>query len=632
MRSLSSQTKALIIAAILSIISIGVLYWISYGEVASHRDDIQAKIEMQATASDFDSATANQLITDNNLAKLSIVKNGNKIISQETSELISGIGNAILPFSAEFKSGDANVAFTLPSNPDFNNFLIRIAVAVIGIFLAALLAVSSAAKMTQQYILDMKNAIISKRYEDLPFEEITQVLTKQEKETENKLNDALKKVETLEAAAAVDPLTGLLNRNMFKKAFDTELTKQTNGTSVLGIIRASSIQDVNNSRGYQMGDKYISGIANIVENAIKRFPTAKAYRISGSDFAVLIPGGKTEHIEGLNQEINGQLESFKKDFDFDSICYSGYTIFTNNEKAELIFSRADFALARAQTGPVNGYSIQTENTEGYLQGEMHWRQTVLDIINRHAITLYYQPIKSMNISIRPYFEIYARFSTKDGEALSTEAILAAALRHDLLVRLEEMIIETIIQKYIKLQKGSDARFGINLSANALISTSFLLWLERTLLRNADIAQNLVFEVDEEILSSNVVAAERLFSIITRSHANTSISHFGHGIESFTLYRNLKPNYIKLDPNLCQKFDKDLATLQFIRMIIEVSHRLGCVVVAEGVETISQRQQLENLYVDAIQGYVVMKPAELTDDIDLEKEKNGPVQEPRPMFA
>ena len=487
-------------------------------------------------------------------------------------------------------------------------------------------------KNNQKDIVEMRKAIVDKRYDDLPYEEITQVLTKQERENTTKLKDALEKVETLETQAAIDPLTGLFNRNMFKRDFARELTKQTNGTSILGIIRSSSVQDINQSRGYQMGDKYIHDVAELVNNAIKTFNNAKAYRISGSDFAILIPGGKEEQIVLLNQDLKVQIESFRKDFDFDSICYSGYTLFTNNEREEVIFSRADFALARAQTGPINGYYIQKEDTEGYLQGEMHWRQTVLDIINRKAITLYYQPIRSMNISIRPYFEIYARFFTKDGEALSTESILAAALRHDLLVRLEEMIIEAIISKYRKLQKGSDARFGINLSANALISTSFLLWLERTLLRNADIAPNLVFEIDEQILSSNVVAAERLFSIIGRSHANTSISHFGHGIESFTIYRDLKPNYIKLDPNLCQKFDTDLSSLQFIRMIIEVSHRLGCVVVAEGVESVAQKQHLENLYIDAVQGYVVAKPAELTDEVDLEKEKNGPAPEPRPMFA
>lgn len=627
--SMSAQNKALGVAAILSLICVGVLYFVSREEVSQSADQVRNRIESAASADAFDGV---QLINEFGLTELKVEKNGASIYSYSAPELQSGAASALLPLDHTISSNEVKASYSLPPSPAFKDLLIRLAAAVVSILLSAAFAVSIVTKNNQKDIVEMRKAIVDKRYDDLPYEEITQVLTKQERENTTKLKDALEKVETLETQAAIDPLTGLFNRNMFKRDFTRELTKQTNGTSILGIIRSSSVQDINQSRGYQMGDKYIHDVAELVNNAIKTFNNAKAYRISGSDFAILIPGGKEEQIGLLNQDLKVQIESFRKDFDFDSICYSGYTLFTNNEREEVIFSRADFALARAQTGPINGYYIQKEDTEGYLQGEMHWRQTVLDIINRKAITLYYQPIRSMNISIRPYFEIYARFFTKDGEALSTESILAAALRHDLLVRLEEMIIEAIISKYRKLQKGSDARFGINLSANALISTSFLLWLERTLLRNADIAPNLVFEIDEQILSSNVVAAERLFSIIGRSHANTSISHFGHGIESFTIYRDLKPNYIKLDPNLCQKFDTDLSSLQFIRMIIEVSHRLGCVVVAEGVESVAQKQHLENLYIDAVQGYVVAKPAELTDDVDLEKEKNGPAPEPRPMFA
>ncbi|MBQ3683694.1 MAG: EAL domain-containing protein [Succinimonas sp.] len=627
--SMSAQNKALGVAAILSLICVGVLYFVSREEVSQSADQVRNRIESAASADAFDGV---QLINEFGLTELKVEKNGASIYSYSAPELQSGAASALLPLDHTISSNEVKASYSLSPSPAFKDLLIRLAAAVVSIFLSAAFAVSIVIKNNQKDIVEMRKAIVDKRYDDLPYEEITQVLTKQERENTTKLKDALEKVETLETQAAIDPLTGLFNRNMFKRDFTRELTKQTNGTSILGIIRSSSVQDINQSRGYQMGDKYIHDVAELVNNAIKTFNNAKAYRISGSDFAILIPGGKEEQIVLLNQDLKVQIESFRKDFDFDSICYSGYTLFTNNEREEVIFSRADFALARAQTGPINGYYVQKEDTEGYLQGEMHWRQTVLDIINRKAITLYYQPIRSMNISIRPYFEIYARFFTKDGEALSTESILAAALRHDLLVRLEEMIIEAIISKYRKLQKGSDARFGINLSANALISTSFLLWLERTLLRNADIAPNLVFEIDEQILSSNVVAAERLFSIIGRSHANTSISHFGHGIESFTIYRDLKPNYIKLDPNLCQKFDTDLSSLQFIRMIIEVSHRLGCVVVAEGVESVAQKQHLENLYIDAVQGYVVAKPAELTDDVDLEKEKNGPAPEPRPMFA
>lgn len=51
------------------------------------------------------------------------------------------------------------------------------------------------------------------------------------------------------------------------------------------------------------------------------------------------------------------------------------------------------------------------------------------------------------------------------------------------------------------------------------------------------------------------------------------------------------------------------------MIVEVSHRLGCVVIAEGVEHLAQKQLLETMYVDAVQGYLIARPAPLNTSED-----------------
>ena len=64
----------------------------------------------------------------------------------------------------------------------------------------------------------------------------------------------------------------------------------------------------------------------------------------------------------------------------------------------------------------------------------------------------------------------------------------------------------------------------------------------------------------------------------------------------------------------QNLEQESTNQQFIRMIVELSHRMGCVVVAEGVGKLSEKQLLANLYEDAIQGDLVAKPAPLTDPV------------------
>ena len=147
-----------------------------------------------------------------------------------------------------------------------------------------------------------------------------------------------------------------------------------------------------------------------------------------------------------------------------------------------------------------------------------------------------------------------------------------------------------------------------------MNNAFMIWLERQLLKDSIIAANLVFEMDEELLDCNLAASTRLFEMLRRVGSRSCISKFGKGLASFRLYRELKPDYIKLDPSLINVLERDHTSQQFIRMIVEVSHRLGCVVIAEGVETIAQKQLLESLFIDAIQGYLIARPSPLSQAI------------------
>ena len=103
-------------------------------------------------------------------------------------------------------------------------------------------------------------------------------------------------------------------------------------------------------------------------------------------------------------------------------------------------------------------------------------------------------------------------------------------------------------------------------------------------------------------------------MLRRHGSRSAICNFGKGIGSFSLFRELKPDYIKLDPGLITELEQDLTNQQFVRMIVDVSHRMGCQVIAEGVEQLGQKQLLQGMYVDGLQGYLIARPQPLRPDI------------------
>lgn len=124
----------------------------------------------------------------------------------------------------------------------------------------------------------------------------------------------------------------------------------------------------------------------------------------------------------------------------------------------------------------------------------------------------------------------------------------------------------------------------------------------------------MFELDEEHLERNLTGSKRLFELLRRHGSRSAICNFGKGIGSFSLFRELKPDYIKLDPGLITELEQDLTNQQFVRMIVDVSHRMGCLVIAEGVEQIGQKQMLQSMYVDGLQGYLIARPQDLGPEI------------------
>lgn len=443
-----------------------------------------------------------------------------------------------------------------------------------------------------------------------PLPSITHALQELEYRQQQLLEQNQQHLAELELRTNQDALTGVFTRTCFRHDLGELLEQQGNASqlNLLGIVRATELSIINQQRGFPAGDRYLADVAQLITRACKRFPRSDIYRLSGSDFAILLPNGAIGQAEMLGGELQQQFEQYRQEQSLECVAYTGLTLFRTGQQPELILGRSDLALAKAQTGATNGWYLQERDAEDYLQGERHWKTVIEDVIDRKAILLMQQPIQTMNISIRGYVEIYARFMGENDQPLPTETILAMAQRHDLLVKLEQQIIELIVHQYSI--RAVDQRWGINLSANALINNTFVIWLERLLLRSPSIAANLVFELDEDLLDCNLAASIRLFEMLRRTGSRASIAKFGKGLGSFRLYRELKPDYIKLDPGLITVLERDHTSQQFIRMIVEVSHRLGCVVVAEGVENVAQKQLLEALYVDAIQGYLVARPAPL----------------------
>lgn len=442
------------------------------------------------------------------------------------------------------------------------------------------------------------------------FSKVSEQLHVQKKKFHHALKNQEKQILQLAHQANMDNLTGLNNRHAFRKTLTDILSDDLNQQhAILSIIRASELNTINSQRGFQHGDEYIVSIANLISKITDQHANSSIYRISGSDFAVISRGMSVSDAHIMAKNLKVQFDQYQALNKLDSVAYSGISSIISGQLPEQVLARTDLALAKAQTKGINNWSFEEQDNDETLVGQEHWRNIIEEIIAKRAIMLLQQPIQPIHRNMKGYHEIFTRFIGDNNSMIPTETVFAMAQRIDLSVKLEKLILETVISQ-CSHKNDNNERWGVNISSAAIQNSSFIVWLERLLLRETNVAASLVFEMQEIVLDNNLVASKRVFDMLKRTGSRSAICNFGKGIGSFRLFKELKPDFVKIDASLISDIESDSANQQFVRMIIDVAHRMDCRVIAEGIEQLEQKQVLENMYIDGIQGFLIARPSPL----------------------
>ncbi|RHW74950.1 EAL domain-containing protein [Colwellia sp. RSH04] len=426
------------------------------------------------------------------------------------------------------------------------------------------------------------------------------------------MSEQLRSSSHLEIEAYIDNLTELENRNRFVQVYEKYLEEDSSvNFGVLLIIRCSELQTINQVHGYKEGDDYIVQVSNrLKQNLIKR-PKGKLFRLNSSDFAIILPNEKLKQAEEFADELTTAFNGYQQLASLDSVAFTGLVFFDKTKPLGELLALADTGVSVAQTKSSNSwYSVKDVdmlNTSTVNTGNQNWRQEIDSVLEGKRISLLLQPIQPSGRNSKVYSEVLARFLNSSDDMLPTASFIAMAEKLDKIVDVDRLIIDTAINE-ITSKNIIDHSFGINISARSISDEHFMIWLERKLLREPSIAPRLVFEITEFGLQQNIKTGKRLIEMLHRVGARVTVERFGVGLTSFKFFRDLTPDYIKMDSSYTRDIDDDKNNQYFLRLMVDLAHRLGINVLAESVETQEEKHTLEKLFIDGCQGFYVGKPS------------------------
>jgi RNase E specificity factor CsrD len=413
-------------------------------------------------------------------------------------------------------------------------------------------------------------------------------------------NEALTKV------AFQDPVTGFATRQRFAQHIETISQFPAEKIGILALIKASELAGVNQLYGRKAGDDYLGKIANCIRKAALDSVNTEFYRISSGDFAVFFAGVPLKEGHKFLQKLKLLLDEYGQSSNIDAVAHTGMVPYRGQTSTESMLALADTAVSIAQTlGPNRAHVL--EKLDGAASvGDNHWRTIINDLIKNKNIQFYQQPIQPIQNHVEVYRELLARFYNQEGDNLPTASVIAMAERHGLHTELDTMIVILTLQLLAHNPQLS-GNFGINISAASIMQDNFVFWLRDILSKRRQTASRLIFEINEVGMQTNLPASQRFVSEMHKVGSKVAVERFGLGFTSFKFFREVRPDFIKLDSSYSEGIELDNNNRFFVRMIVDIAKRISIKVIATGVERQDEKLTLEKLLLDGLQGYYIAKP-------------------------
>lgn len=234
-----------------------------------------------------------------------------------------------------------------------------------------------------------------------------------------------------------------------------------------------------------------------------------------------------------------------------------------------------------------------------------------------SLYLQYQPILDLRTNKISGFEALARLKTPNLGFIPPLEFIPIAEETKLIIPIGDLIIIKAVHFLKELaEKGyNNLSISINVSALQLLRKSFLPNLLGIIEEIGVDPSKIILEITESVFAGDYAEINELLDKLKNTGISVAIDDFGTGYSSLASERELNVSILKVDKFFIDKLMEINIEEAITGDIISMAHKLGHIVVAEGVEHEKQLKYLESVGCDKVQGYFISKPLDEDKVID-----------------
>ena len=424
---------------------------------------------------------------------------------------------------------------------------------------------------------------------------------------------------TLAYQASHDPLTGLLNRRRLLELLGEQLAlpSRDDDQPALLFLDLDDFKQINDSLGHDAGDRLLLEVAERLRQAVREGDVVS--RFGGDEFAVLCHGVLDE--EAASDVARRLLAAVTLPVILGSrpVHVSGSLGVVLAGPAyvdpEDVLRDADVAMYQAKAAGKDCWALFDEPARLRARDRVELAHDLREAVETGQLSVHYQPVVALEpgSQARPRLvsvEALARWAHPERGMVPPGDFIELAEETGLVVALGLQVLRAACRQMVRWQSSLGAlapsSVSVNVSAVQMRQTDLPEIVAEVLRETGLPGSALTLELTETVVMSDTVTAAASFQRLHAMGVRIAIDDFGTGYSSLSVLRTLPFDLLKIDRSLLSGLTEGTDD-PIVAAVVALGTALDLDVVAEGVETPEQVQELRRLGCPLAQGFLFARP-------------------------
>ena len=410
----------------------------------------------------------------------------------------------------------------------------------------------------------------------------------------------------------IDHMTGLYNR--FKLEGDVKKQLADGDSSMkfgIMILDMDSFHNINDLYNRSYGDEILRIAGQRISSIIP--PNAKAYRLDGDEFGVLVLGGEKQECLSIYGKIQNAYQKQQE--------YNGRKYYCTNSAGCVFYPQdadnyldlmkyANYSLEASKDAGKNRMTIFSGSLLAERERSLGLMEELRECVERGfaGFAIYYQPQTVVDTQELYGAEALARWKSVKYGNVSPIEFIPLLEKSGLIIEFGAWIFYHAAMQCKKwMEQRNDFQMSINLSYLQLLEGDIVDYMQETLKSLELDPQHITMELTETYLVKADADVLGTMERMRRMGIRIAMDDFGVGYSSLHSLKNIPVDLVKIDRGFVKGIDGDIFNATLIRSITELCHDVGKTVCLEGVEIGAEYEVVRDMGLELIQGYYYGRP-------------------------